>query len=307
MSGLNLGWFWGAGICLACAGMLGCGETECKMGERICEKNVSKTCIDGLWVSVVCENAAPVCDEIRGCVGIQATCGNGILESAESCDMSQLGGKTCDDVFPGLVGTLSCSSDCTLDTSGCRVPECEENAAECRENAVWRCTGGVWVAARTCQGTEKCDAATGTCKPSVCRDGERRCTAQTLELCVDDVWHTVVDCAESGLKCDPVAAACVQETCVEGAQMCVEDESGKNHAVAECVRNAWQATACEPGQTCTLDVESGDYRCAPKVCEEGISCDGDRLVTCRYNLITSSVNCASLGQTCSVEEKRCLD
>lgn len=47
-----------------------------------------------------------------------AVCGNGVLETGESCDSLQLDGQTCADLgYSG--GTLSCSSDCELDETEC--------------------------------------------------------------------------------------------------------------------------------------------------------------------------------------------
>ncbi len=47
------------------------------------------------------------------------TCGNGKIDAGENCDGSNLGGKRwCSDL--GFdAGILSCSTDCTFDTSGC--------------------------------------------------------------------------------------------------------------------------------------------------------------------------------------------
>ena len=45
-------------------------------------------------------------------------CGNGVIESGEQCDGSDLAGQTC--VSRGYVGgTLSCKADCTFNTSDC--------------------------------------------------------------------------------------------------------------------------------------------------------------------------------------------
>lgn len=45
-------------------------------------------------------------------------CGNGIVETGESCDGSNLNGQTCVSLgFAG--GTLACSGTCSFDTSGC--------------------------------------------------------------------------------------------------------------------------------------------------------------------------------------------
>jgi len=45
-------------------------------------------------------------------------CGNGVLNSGEGCDGSYFGGKTC-STFGYDYGTLSCNSNCTVNTSSC--------------------------------------------------------------------------------------------------------------------------------------------------------------------------------------------
>jgi len=46
------------------------------------------------------------------------SCGNGVLESGEQCDGTELGGKTCESLGLGS-GTLACNSACKFETSGC--------------------------------------------------------------------------------------------------------------------------------------------------------------------------------------------
>lgn len=51
-------------------------------------------------------------------VGIVPGCGDGIIDSGESCDGSNLGGHSCTTQgFSG--GTLSCTASCTFDTTAC--------------------------------------------------------------------------------------------------------------------------------------------------------------------------------------------
>ena len=50
------------------------------------------------------------------------TCGNGIIDAGEDCDLGTVGGATCPSVSGGTldIGTLGCSADCTFDTSACK-------------------------------------------------------------------------------------------------------------------------------------------------------------------------------------------
>src|SRR3989344_1929626 len=49
---------------------------------------------------------------------VQGFCGNGVVNSGEECDGSNLNGKSCSTQgFSG--GTLSCNANCTFNTSAC--------------------------------------------------------------------------------------------------------------------------------------------------------------------------------------------
>ena len=50
------------------------------------------------------------------------TCGNGIIDAGEDCDLGTSGGATCPSASGGTldIGTLGCSADCTFDTSACK-------------------------------------------------------------------------------------------------------------------------------------------------------------------------------------------
>jgi hypothetical protein len=61
------------------------------------------------------------CSDITGQAtysAVKAVCGNNKMEPGEDCDISDLGGITCQDLgYMG--GPLRCYSDCTRDTSQC--------------------------------------------------------------------------------------------------------------------------------------------------------------------------------------------
>jgi hypothetical protein len=49
------------------------------------------------------------------------TCGNGLIDPGEDCDIAALGGATCTSASGGDLpyGTVGCAADCTFDTSAC--------------------------------------------------------------------------------------------------------------------------------------------------------------------------------------------
>ena len=111
----------------------GCGDgIDCKPGTRVCEDNVSRTCMYGEWIDVVCKDAAPVCDETHGCVAATSNCGNGVIELKEECDGVNLNGRSCR-------GTLRCNSQCHFDLSDCETESgetaCETNGTRCSEDS----------------------------------------------------------------------------------------------------------------------------------------------------------------------------
>jgi hypothetical protein len=56
-------------------------------------------------------------------------CGDGIIQTGEQCDGTNLGGLTCLGLGSSS-GRLQCTASCTLDTSGCEGSACGNNVAE---------------------------------------------------------------------------------------------------------------------------------------------------------------------------------
>lgn len=75
-------------------------------------------------------------------------CGDGAInQPGEACDGLDLGGQTCEGVGLGS-GTLACSPQCTLDTSGCADPPiCGDNL----RNQPFEVCDGTDLAAETCE------------------------------------------------------------------------------------------------------------------------------------------------------------
>ena len=106
---------------------------------------------------------------------VSAVCGNGIRETGEACDGSDLGGFTCTTAGFGP-GTLACTADCRLDTSQCGGPPV--------------CGNGI------VEGTEECDdgAANSDTKPDACRTNCKRA------YCGDGVIDSYEDCEGNKLN-----------------------------------------------------------------------------------------------------------
>jgi hypothetical protein len=54
-----------------------------------------------------------------GCSDDDVTCGDGVAEGSEECDLDDFGGATCPDVVANTAGTLLCTTECTFNTAGC--------------------------------------------------------------------------------------------------------------------------------------------------------------------------------------------
>jgi len=96
-------------------------DYTCQADGTCVQQNVPPLCtptneICGNGIDEDCDGKDSICPPV--------VCGNGIVESVEQCDTSNLNGKTCINLgYAG--GTLKCTSDCTFDMTGCTVAQNE--------------------------------------------------------------------------------------------------------------------------------------------------------------------------------------
>ncbi|MFT5154720.1 MAG: hypothetical protein ACI841_004728 [Planctomycetota bacterium] len=93
-------------------------KTELKAGTGICPSESDQVSMDFRITTDAAEIATLLAG---GVVLLPSGCGNGVLETAESCDGADLGGQDCTDLEFTAAAGLACTSDCRLDASGCET------------------------------------------------------------------------------------------------------------------------------------------------------------------------------------------
>ena len=118
------------------------------------------------------------CEATFGSENIAVKCGNGAIDGMEECDGSEFGGATCSsvsEVFTG--GTLSCTSNCTLERRACETnASCDADSLVlnevCHKNlncGVTDVTSGDWLEIYNSGDSE---ASVGGCSIRVSKAGE---------------------------------------------------------------------------------------------------------------------------------------
>ena len=135
-------------------------------------------------------------------------CGDGIMQSylSEDCDGSDFGGASCESIFgPGYSGSLSCSSNCEVDTSGCFLV------------SVFTSSGGGGGSSSNRDDSEECESDWKCSGWSECKD--RRMT----RLCID-----ANECEEELNKPAEVAICSVEEASEGEGDPVTYDIQGEN-------------------------------------------------------------------------------
>ena len=252
-------------ICLAAC--VAAGFNACDTGEyndlkcdsdyqsECLSRDVYMACMDGVLTTVLCDDNTYCSEtEVNGvraasCVpyGVNVNptgqkCGNGQIDEGESCDGSNLNGKTCADLMVGATGNLLCDSSCRFVTTGCTVSS----------NDV--CGDGIIGASEDCEGSnlngKTCETefpgSTGTlaCDPTTCKFVQNSC-----------------EFPKEGSACDP-------DSFVEGCEgtsivYCEEDDYG-DFAVSKVDCSEYTGSACvilDNDGTNWADCLTEDLRC----------------------------------------------
>ncbi len=209
----------------------------------------------------------------------KAACGNGLLESPEECDGSDLGGATCESLgYAG--GTLACSPDCTLDTSRCiprpgseicdnQIDDDSDGLTDCDDPdcidptfcGLGVCGNGLLESPEECDGSDLGGATcvslgytggTLACSPDCTLDTSRCIPRPGSEICdnqIDDDSDGLTDCSDP--DCLQIPGAC--PICGNGIAESAEECDGTDLAGQTCESLGFQGGRLTCNPDCTLN------------------------------------------------------
>jgi len=247
-------------------------------------------------------------------------CGNGVKEPGEQCDGVDLGGETCISLGGYVGGDLSCTANCTYDTTGCIQDPCGDGycdgpagetcntcPADCQsgqyaacgdgycDGSSWDetcntcpadCTGGS-VSGGTCSACFK-GACDGVCHPTKETPACYDCNPGITYCCGDGTCNGNENAVNCPVDCGSYAPPAHTSCCGDG--VCNGDED-----VASCLTDCGcEANEdCDDGSECTQDVcNAGACEYNPvfdgSPCAAGICCAG----SCKTPTCTSDTDCS---------------
>ena len=274
----SLGFTGGTLSCSACqrvtsacvGGTASCGNGIVDSGEECDGLNLAgATCSSLGYTGGTLGCSAGCARDLSNCTGSLASCGNGLIEPGEQCDLTNLGGLTCVSLgFTG--GSLTCSAACARNLTGC-----VSGAASCGNGnieATEQCDGSN-LAGATCLslgytgGTLTCSAA--------CLRNVSGCTGKKA-VCSNGLIEAGEECDGSnlgGLTCASMGYATGALSCSTSCQRILTGCSG---GVASCGNGLIEAgEQCDGvnlgGQTCTsLGYAGGPLTCGT-TCQRVVS------------------------------------
>jgi hypothetical protein len=101
-----------------------CGDLLCPEGSvcakgNLCVSGSLATACNGRAEGATCTLSELGTGTCQNGLCITGRCGVQIVNGIEACDGADLGGKTCLDFGSNTAAGLTCTADCSLDTSGC--------------------------------------------------------------------------------------------------------------------------------------------------------------------------------------------
>ncbi len=261
-----------------------CGLGGVPGGFATCNPDCTCNCSMCMCGNLICDNG----ETKTTCPG-DCGCGNGVINTGESCDGSNLNEEDCASVLgAGYTGTLSCNSNCTFDTSGCTAPLCPNGNIDAGEQC-----DGANLNGKTCV-TEGFDSGNLTCNTD-CTFNTSGCSSSYICTGSDPANATLCPGSDTGLTANTPKTSmmtctgakceyyCNSGYCPAGTPpVCVAIPTCNNvpSNSTKCSNgggltcgntyNATLVSSCTAGNICEYTCNSGYYLsggvCVPYIC-----------------------------------------
>ena len=274
-----------------------------------CTRDVSK-CGNG-----VCEppEDATNCDD--DCGGSGEVCGNDLIEGAEFCDGTQLGGATC--VSLGYAtGTLACAANCQYDTVDCRhAAQCGNGTLDAGES----CDGenlngqscqtlGLGAGALACRSDCTFDVSACSACGNGAIDAGEQCDGDQLGSMTCDALGYAGGTLLCGGDCQYDTRDCLLASCGNGTVEEGESCDGSDLDGQGCASQGFTGGTLTCNPDCSFNT-SACTACGNGAIENGEQCDGTNLgtgtcagqgftggsLTCNANCTFNTAGCTRCG------------
>src|SRR2546429_43722 len=235
------------------------------------------------------------------------TCGNGIVESGEQCDLGAANGNA-------SCCKMNCSfanagAACTDDGNPCTLDQCSGTSSTCQHpagnaGAACRAAAGECDLAETCTGTSATCPTNDVKKASAlgCTDDRNPCTLDQCDGTSNACQHPA---GNAGATCRAVAGPCdVAETCTGTSTTCPANGFLSASTVCRTATNE-----CDMAETCTgtsATCPTDLFKSSTTPCtDDGNPCTADvcsgTSATCTHPAGNAGAPCLDDGDPCTTD------
>ena len=212
------------------------------------------------------------CDD-GGTKAADPVCGNGVVETGEACDGADFAGMTCES-FGQPAGALNCTTQCTMDLSGCReLNVCGDGIRDAGEACEDDDFGDMTCASFGLEAGDLVCTETCTINPAGCHD---------LDVCGNGIMETGEACDGEDFGTFTCASFGFDEGTLTCSEACTIDTATCGSVPPECgdgITQPENAEDCDGsdlnGETCqSIGYAEGALACLPDCRFDTSDCSG---------------------------------